>query len=76
MAVEYRCCETGFFIRIAIITLLVLFGCHGTPKDYKKRKIIIIILFTYGFDYFFFFFFAINNNKVNLFLLFFVLFSL
>jgi metal transporter CNNM len=26
MAVEYRCCETGFFIRIAIITLLVLFA--------------------------------------------------
>ncbi|XP_059438133.1 DUF21 domain-containing protein At2g14520-like isoform X2 [Corylus avellana] len=26
MGVEYRCCETGFFIRIAIITLLVLFA--------------------------------------------------
>lgn len=26
MAVEYRCCETGFFIHIAIIVLLVAFA--------------------------------------------------
>lgn len=26
MAVEYTCCETGFFIRILIVTLLVLFA--------------------------------------------------
>ncbi|KAH7566736.1 hypothetical protein JRO89_XS08G0225200 [Xanthoceras sorbifolium] len=26
MAVDYRCCETGFFIRIAVVTLLVLFA--------------------------------------------------
>lgn len=26
MAVEYRCCEAGFFIRIAIVTFLVLFA--------------------------------------------------
>lgn len=26
MAVEYRCCETGFFIHIAIIVFLVAFA--------------------------------------------------
>ncbi|TXG59975.1 hypothetical protein EZV62_014548 [Acer yangbiense] len=26
MAVEYRCCETGFFIRIALVVFLVLFA--------------------------------------------------
>ncbi|XP_042986259.1 DUF21 domain-containing protein At2g14520-like isoform X3 [Carya illinoinensis] len=26
MAVEYRCCETGFFIRLGIVALLVLFA--------------------------------------------------
>lgn len=26
MAVEYRCCEAVFFIRIAIVTFLVLFA--------------------------------------------------
>lgn len=26
MAVDYECCETGFFIRIVIIVLLVLFA--------------------------------------------------
>ena len=26
MAVEYRCCGTGFFIHIAVVTFLVLFA--------------------------------------------------
>lgn len=26
MAVEYRCCESGFFIHILVIVLLVLFA--------------------------------------------------
>lgn len=26
MAVEYRCCEAGFFIRIAVVAFLVLFA--------------------------------------------------
>lgn len=26
MAVEYRCCEAGFFVRIGIITFLVIFA--------------------------------------------------
>jgi metal transporter CNNM len=50
MAVEYSCCETGFFLRIGIITFLVLFA--GMMSGLTLGLMSMILLATKRFEWF------------------------